>query len=101
MQGGEDLIYLPDDVVNNMSSDQKICYKLVKAVKAGVLPGELQEMLCGTLNHSRWLTTAERIVFLWTRKHGLSGRNFSVGTAGQVLFGVLLQNLLHILSHCP
>ena len=78
LPGGEELIYLPDDVLKKMSTDQKMCYKLVEAVKAGVLPVELQEMLCGTLNHARWLTTAQRVVFLWTRQHGLRGHNFAV-----------------------
>lgn len=78
MTGGEDLIYLPDDVLKTMSTDQKISYKLVKGVKAGVLPEELQDILCGTLNHARWLTTGQRIVYLCTRKHGLTGHNLWV-----------------------
>ena len=78
MPAGENLIHLPDDVLQKMSTDQKTCYKLVKAVKEGVLPVELQDMLCGTLNHARWLTTAQRLVFLWTRNHGLSGNNLKV-----------------------
>merc|ERR1719500_2083809 len=50
----------------------------------------MQEILCGPLCHARfvtnaqcnnyhimerthiWLTTAQRIVYMWTRKHGLS-----------------------------
>ena len=36
--GGEDLIHIPDEVLNNMSTDQKTCYKLVHAVKGGALP---------------------------------------------------------------
>ena len=83
-----------------MSTDQCTSYSLVEAVKKGILPEEMQDMLCGPLCHARfaistfeyiavlptsvmtffnrWLTTAQRIVFLWTRKHGLSGSNLRV-----------------------
>ena len=57
-----------------MSTDQCQCYKLVKAVKEGRLPKEMQEMMCGPLCHARWLTTGQRLVYMWTRKHGLTGQ---------------------------
>ena len=78
LPGGEDLISIPQKVLDKMSTDQKVCYKLVEALKAGHLPPAMQEMLCGPLCHARWLTTAQRIAFLWTRKHGLSGSNLKV-----------------------
>ena len=78
MPGGEDLINIPDDTLKNMSTDQKVSYKIVKGVKEGFLPEELQDILCGILCHARWLTTGQRIVYLWTRKHGLSGHNLWV-----------------------
>lgn len=78
MPDGEALITIPEEVLEKMSTDQKTCYKLVLAVKAGKLPPEMQEMLCGMICHSRWLTTGQRIIFLWTRKHGLSGATFKV-----------------------
>ena len=78
MPGGEELIDIPDKVIESMSTDQKQCYKLVQAVKSGVLTPALQEMMCGRLCHSRWLTTGESLVFLWTRKHGLTGSNLKV-----------------------
>ena len=78
LPGGEDLISLPKDVVDKMSTDQKTSYNLVQAVKEGSLPPALQEMLCGKLCHARWLTTAQRIIFLWTRVHNLTGSNLKV-----------------------
>ena len=69
------LVEIPEDVLRNMSTDQKLSYKLVKAVKSGNLPVELQEIQCGKISHARWLTTAQSLVFMWTRKHGLSGRD--------------------------
>ena len=74
LPGGEDLIAMPENVVNSMSTDQRTSYKLVQAVKEGSLPLNMQEMHCGPLCHARWLTTAQRLVFMWTREHGLTGQ---------------------------
>ena len=71
---GESLVEIPDKVVKQMSTDQALSYKLVAAVKSGVLPPELQEVQCGKICHARWLTTAQSLTYLWTRKHGLAGK---------------------------
>ena len=73
--GGEDFIPLNEDVLNSMSTDQKTCFKLAQAVKEGSLPEALQSLKCGPLCHARWLTTGQRIVYVWTREHGLTGPN--------------------------
>ena len=78
LPGGEEYIVIPEAVLATMSTDQKTSYKLCQAVRAGSLPKEMQEMQPGKLNHARWLTTAQRIVFLWTRKHGLKGKDLRV-----------------------
>ena len=78
LSGGEALIEIPDDILNSMSTTQKNCYKLVGGIKAGALPKEMQEMLCDLLNHARWNSTGERLVFLWTRKYGLTGHTLKV-----------------------
>lgn len=75
LPGNESLLYIPENVVNSMSTDQQTCYKLIEAVKSGNLPQAMREMQCGPLCHARWLTTAQRLVFMWTRKHGLIGEN--------------------------
>ena len=77
LPGGEELIEIPDSVLVTMSTDQQMSYRLVKAVKSGVLPPELQEIQCGTISHARWLTTAQSLVFMWTRKHGLTGQDLT------------------------
>ena len=71
--GDTALIELPEYVVKNLSTDQKNCYKLAQAIKSGIVPKELSTLKCGPLNHSRWLTTAEALLFLWIRDHGLQG----------------------------
>ena len=74
LPGGEELVTLQGEVLEKMSTDQKTCYKLVKAVREGSLPKGMQDMLCGPLCHARWLTTGQRLVFMWTRVHGLTGQ---------------------------
>ena len=69
------IIYIPENVVNALSTDSQMCYKLVAAVKSGHLPNVMQEMHCGPLCYASWFTNVQRIFFLWTRKHGLTGEN--------------------------
>ena len=77
LPGGEELIDIPDSVLVTMSTDQQMSYRLVKAVKSGVLPPELQQIQCGTISHARGLTTAQSLVYMWTRKHGLTGQDLT------------------------
>ena len=55
LPGGEDLPSLSEKVIKGMSTDQKSCYKLVKALKEGNLPSEMQDMKCGPLCHARYV----------------------------------------------
>ena len=64
LPGGEDLIILPKIVLENMSTDEQLSYKLCNPVKNGCLPSDLREIKCGALNHARWLTTGMRLVYL-------------------------------------
>ena len=59
--------------MKEISTDSKVSYRLCQAVKSGDLPPDLQEIKCGALSHARWLTTAERLIYMWTRHHGLTG----------------------------
>ena len=47
-----DIIELPDDIVKNLSTDQKNCYLLLSAMKSGSLSKELAKIKCGPLNQS-------------------------------------------------
>lgn len=73
LPGGEDLIALPEDVVKTLSTDACISYKYVQAVKTGILPPQLAALKPGPIVHSRWLTTGEALLMMWTREHGLTG----------------------------
>ena len=48
-----------------MSTDQKLLYDRCKAVKDGRCPPALAKRKVGPVNHSRWLTTAVRILMLY------------------------------------
>ena len=74
LPGGEDLIILPKIVLENMSTDEQLSYKLCNPEKNGCLPSGLREIKSGALNHARWLTTGMRLVYPWTRKHDPSGK---------------------------
>lgn len=72
---GPPLIKLSDKVIQDLSTDQHYGYKIVCAVRDGVLPARIALLEIGPVNHSRWLTTANRLLRLWVSKHGLKGKN--------------------------
>ena len=49
--------------------------RLVEAVTRGKLSPELAEIQCGSICHSRWVTTGQRLAFMWTRHHGLTWKH--------------------------
>ena len=61
-----DFPILPDEVLQDLSWDQKLLYEFCSAVMSGNWPEDLLYEH-GGLNHSRWLTTAERILCLYVR----------------------------------
>ena len=78
IEGGEDLVELTPQVLNNMSTDSILAYKICQAVKSGDIPDDLKNIQIGPLNHARWLNTQTRIIYMTTRKHGLEGKNLKV-----------------------
>ena len=57
---GEPLPVLTPEVVADLSWDQQFGYKFIQALEAGSIPASLQRMVIGPVDHSRWLTTANR-----------------------------------------
>ena len=112
LPGGEDLINLPEDIVKSLSTDQQNCYLLVKAIKTGNLSTDLANLKGGTINHSRWLTTAQALLMLWIREHKLQGEtlrkfeiivNFVIQSYFKLYFDIKVKNCLtdgpnHILT---
>lgn len=72
---GDPLVSLPPMVLADLSWDQQYGYKMILALEFGTVPRSLQVMVIGPVNHSRWLTTANRFLDLWTRDHGLVGND--------------------------
>jgi len=60
-----DFTHLPDDIVNNLSPDQKYLYQICVAVIDGIVPETLQCSKIRNLCHSRWLTLANRIMRIY------------------------------------
>ena len=56
----EPLIELKEDVIGDLSTDQKYGYMMVTAIRNGAVYVDLANMDIGPVNHSRWLTTANR-----------------------------------------
>lgn len=56
---------LPKNVVDELSTDQKYLYELCHAVSTGFCTPELANRQPGKMVHSRWLTTANRILRLY------------------------------------
>ena len=65
---------LPPEVVADLSWDQQYGYTMIGALESVTVPHSLQIMVIGPLDYSRWLTTANRFLGLWTREHGLVGQ---------------------------
>ena len=72
---GEPLIYLQDDILQDLSTDQAYGYKIIQAIRAGYVPKHLGLLEIGPVNHSRWLTTANRLFRIWISVHRLKGKN--------------------------
>ena len=50
----EPLIKIPTAITNNMSTDQKTAWKVLRAVTSGDLPDEVASLKIGVMCHSRW-----------------------------------------------
>jgi len=57
---------LPDDIVDDLSSDQYYGYRICLAVMSGYLNPDLQKLQIDPIVHSRWLTLACRILCFYT-----------------------------------
>ena len=70
---GPDVPDLPDEVVKDLSRDQKVLLKRWKAVKTGTLPREVALYKSGPVVHSRWLTFADTTLQMYMSNHKLEG----------------------------
>lgn len=83
---GPQLPQLNDEVIKTLSTDQSYGYRILSAIRTGVLPRDLAMLEIGPVSHSRWLTTGLRFMRIWVSKHNLEGEN--------------LENLKKIVEYC-
>ena len=72
------MILSPPNIVKGLCRDACTSYKYCAAVKTGIHSPEAAGLKPGNTVHSRWLTTGESLLMMWTRKHGLTGRDFEI-----------------------
>ena len=65
---------LPPSVEEDLSTDQKYGYRIVNMIRSGKIDTALLELAIGPVCHSRWLTTANRLLRVYVSKHGLKGK---------------------------
>ena len=68
---GPALIELSDEVIRDLSTDQHYGYRIVMAIRNGSVSEQLGSLEIGPVNHSRWLTTANRVLRLYVSLHDL------------------------------
>ena len=94
---GHDLIDLKDEIVNDLSDDQKYGYRIVKAIRSGHMPPDLCSLGIGPVNHSRWLTTANRFLRMYCSEHGFTGKNLkNLKMIVEFIIGVYYPMWFHI-----
>lgn len=72
ISGGLPMIELSEDVSNDLSTDQKYAYNMMRAIRSGELSKELSLLNPGKICHSRWLTTANTFCLLYCSNHNLT-----------------------------
>ena len=68
---------MDEDIIADLSTDQKYGYRMVNAIRAGTVPVDLANLDIGPVFHARWLTTANRFMRLYVCKHGFSRKNLT------------------------
>ena len=72
------MLLSPHNIVEGLFTDACTSYKYCAAVKTCIQSPEAAGLKPGNIVHSRWLTTGESLLMMWTRKHGLTGRDFEI-----------------------
>ena len=62
---GEGLPQLPSEVLDDLSGDQKYLYNIILSIRQGTVSDDLARKKPGPINHSRWLTLANRVCRLY------------------------------------
>ena len=71
---GPELPEMSDEVMDDLSSDQRYLLLAFNSVRSGVLSPQLKSLAIGPISHARWLTLAARLLVLWMSKHNFKGK---------------------------
>lgn len=71
---------LPELSAEDISTDQKYLYRIVKAVSTGIFPSDLAHKSPGKMSHARWLTRANRILRLYVSVDTASANLITLAT---------------------
>ena len=86
---GNPAISLDYIIINDLSADQFYGYKVVCAIRSGILPPKLHLLQIGPVSHSRWLTTANRICRIWISNHDIQGKDLeNLRSISEFILGV-------------
>ena len=69
---GDSVPIISNELLHELSWDQKCLYKLLHAVRSGKSSIDIENMQLAGLNHARWLTLAIRSLYLYICWHSLS-----------------------------
>lgn len=61
--------YIPDEVLKDLSHDQRLLYEYCKGIGVGRVDDRWAAWKIGPLNHARWLTLAIRLLCLYTQDY--------------------------------
>ena len=66
---------MPEKIVKDLSTDQKYLYKIIKIIRTGNVNPRAVKQKIGPVDHSRWLTTANRFCRLYISNHELGEKD--------------------------
>ena len=69
---GEKIRHIPEDIVADLSQDQKYLWLAAESLRTGVILPELKRITPGPTCHARWGTTADRLLTVEMKKTNLS-----------------------------
>ena len=70
------LIPLEQEIID-LSSDQSYGYRMVKGIRKGKIPLDLNLLEIGPVYHARWLTATNRFLKLWVSKHRFKSKELA------------------------
>ena len=62
---GSGIKYLAENVVGDLSDDQRYFYDITSAIITGIVPPSVMNKKIGSLNHSWWITLVSRVCRLY------------------------------------